>query len=149
LTGEEQKRFGIKETDNLEAYDALLKGKEYEVQRTPDGFAKALSYYQLATEFDPNYSRAHARLAHLYILSSSTLFPLKWREKMGVTLDRARLLARKHLKIALRKPTATAYVVASTKPQEALEFVEKSMRLNPQDMSGHKMWLDLPNLAGR
>ena len=37
LTGEEQARFGIKETDNLEAYDALLKGKEYEVQKTPDG----------------------------------------------------------------------------------------------------------------
>ena len=54
MTGEEQERFGIKKTYNLGAYDALLKGREHFGQATPDGYAKALSYYKLATELDPN-----------------------------------------------------------------------------------------------
>jgi len=175
LTGEDQELFEIKETDNIEAYDALLKGIEHFSQKTPDGYAKAISYYKLAIELDPNYSRAHAKLASAYLSSSQTGFSGVWQR-----IYRDRLLARKHLEIAMSKPTSTAYIVASEmakfrrrfdkatsnaeraialdpndpgaystmagvlistgRPLQGLEFVKKSMRLDPHNIHDDLYW---------
>ncbi|HLZ41560.1 MAG TPA: protein kinase [Candidatus Sulfotelmatobacter sp.] len=51
---------------NFEAYQAYLRGRYYWNQRTPDGFKKALSYFQLAIEKDPTYALAYAGLADCY-----------------------------------------------------------------------------------
>jgi serine/threonine protein kinase/Flp pilus assembly protein TadD len=72
LTSREQQALTVRPTNNSEAYDAYLRGLavetrgrfSYETQR------KAIGFYELAVQLDPNFGLAWARLsradAHLY-----------------------------------------------------------------------------------
>ena len=108
LTTGEEENIASKGTENIEAYDAFLKGWEHLHRITPNDFEKALSFLRKAIELDPSFSRAHAALAFLYFLSSNATFPAEWRLKMDLNFESARLKARKHLEIALRNPTSVA-----------------------------------------
>src|SRR6516165_7436719 len=50
-------------TENLEAYDDVLRGTEYMMSFTKDGFAKARQSFEEAIKLDPNYAIAYAFLA--------------------------------------------------------------------------------------
>jgi len=55
LSAAEQEKLGHKETYNIEAYDAFLKGWEHYRRWTPEDFRIALSFFQRAIELDPQY----------------------------------------------------------------------------------------------
>jgi TolB-like protein/Tfp pilus assembly protein PilF len=55
---------------SYEAYDLYLKGRYFWNKRTPQGFQRAVGYFQQAIEKDPNYARAYAGLADSYALMS-------------------------------------------------------------------------------
>jgi adenylate cyclase len=61
-------------TDNLEAYDDLLRGTEYELRLTKDGNTKARPMFEKAIELDPNYAYAYASLGFNYLLGSVLAF---------------------------------------------------------------------------
>jgi TolB-like protein/Flp pilus assembly protein TadD len=109
LTAIEQNRLANKETTNIEAYDAFVKGWQHLHRETPDDLVQAISLFKEAIELDPMYSRAHAALAWAYLSSS---LHLKWREFV-YWHNQLRLMARKHLELAMRNPTSTAHLVAS------------------------------------
>jgi eukaryotic-like serine/threonine-protein kinase len=50
-------------TDDLEAYQLYLRGREVGYQRTPSALRRAIDYYRQALARDANYARAHAGLA--------------------------------------------------------------------------------------
>ncbi len=54
---------------NPEAHDAYLRGLQSWNQRSRDGFLQAIANFQTATELDPNYAPAFARLARVYSLA--------------------------------------------------------------------------------
>ncbi len=54
---------------NPEAYEAYLKGRYFWNKRTGDGLKKAIDYFSLAIEKNPNYAEAYAGLADSYALS--------------------------------------------------------------------------------
>jgi TolB-like protein/DNA-binding winged helix-turn-helix (wHTH) protein/Tfp pilus assembly protein PilF len=56
---------------NPEAHDAYLRGRYFWNKRTEAGYTDAISYFQKATEIDPNYARAYAGLADAYALLGS------------------------------------------------------------------------------
>jgi len=105
LTTKEQNRLAAKETANIQAYDAFVKGWEHLLRETPDELEQAISLFKEAIELDPMYSRAQAALAWAY-LSSSLRF--KWQDFIEPH-NRLRLMARKHLELAMRNPTSTAH----------------------------------------
>jgi len=170
LTTKEQNRLAAKETANIQAYDAFVKGWEHLLRETPDELEKAISLFEEAIELDPMYSRAQAALAWAYLSSSLRLM---WQDFIEPH-NRLRLMARKHLELAMRNPTSTAHLVASKmalfrrqyeesivqaelalafdtndpesnlnmalvlmatgKPEEGLEFVNKTLQLDPRNM---------------
>jgi TolB-like protein len=172
LTVKEQNRFAYKKTINIEAYDTFVKGWEHLHRVTPDDLDQAISYFKQAIELDPNYSRAHAALAWAYFRSS---LGFEFQKQIAVTESKLRLMARKYLELAMRKPTSAAHLVSSKMalfrrryedainhaqlalafdsndtdanlnmakvliytgmPKEALEFVNKTIQLDPRNMA--------------
>jgi tetratricopeptide (TPR) repeat protein len=64
LAKAEQKQLASRETSNIAAYDAFLKGMDYLNRHSRS--AKTLSYFEKAIKLDPNYRRAYAGLARAY-----------------------------------------------------------------------------------
>ena len=67
LTQAEQEHLTYRDTDNLDAYDYLLRGKEYYLRFTRDANQQARQLYEKAIELDPNYATALAELARIYV----------------------------------------------------------------------------------
>jgi TolB-like protein/Tfp pilus assembly protein PilF len=67
LTGEEEQVIAAKPTDNVEAYDAYLRGLAYYVktQTTPASYLAAQKYLKEAVRLDPKFALAWALLSNV------------------------------------------------------------------------------------
>jgi TolB-like protein/Tfp pilus assembly protein PilF len=65
LTGREEQALAVKPTNNLEAYDAYLRGLAFATRShyTIDALLKAISFFERAVQLDPNFALAWARLS--------------------------------------------------------------------------------------
>jgi TolB-like protein/DNA-binding winged helix-turn-helix (wHTH) protein/Tfp pilus assembly protein PilF len=68
LTPQEQAVLKNVTVVNPEAYEAYLKGRYFWNRRTANGLKKAVEFFDLAIQKDPNYARAYAGLADSYAL---------------------------------------------------------------------------------
>jgi serine/threonine-protein kinase len=76
LTGEEKQRLTKRYTDNAEAYQLYLEGRYHWNKRNPDGYRKALAYFQQAIDRDPAYALAYAGIADTWAqFSFFNVFP--------------------------------------------------------------------------
>src|SRR6185436_15943641 len=66
LLGREKEALLRRYTNNAEAYQLYLRGRFFFFKRTPDGFRKAIAYFEQAIELDPAYALAHSGLADCY-----------------------------------------------------------------------------------
>ena len=82
LSGEDQKRMTRRYTNNVEAYNELLRGWYFWSQRTPSGLRKAIESYQRATDKDPRCAMAYAGLAGSYAMGVWYI-PLEPKEAMS------------------------------------------------------------------
>jgi serine/threonine protein kinase len=65
LTSREEQALAVKPTNNLEAYDAYLRGLAFEARSkySIDLGEKAIGFYERAVELDPNFALGWARLS--------------------------------------------------------------------------------------
>jgi tetratricopeptide (TPR) repeat protein len=151
LTMDEEKRFELKETINIEAYDLFLKGWQHYLHRTPKDFAEALPYFKKAVEIDPNYGRAYAALA----LTCWRGAGYGWARKMGMSYGEARVRARHYLEMAMKNPTSTAHRVASDMAvsrrhdQKALAEAKQAIALDPNNSENHKIMARVMHMVGK
>jgi TolB-like protein/Tfp pilus assembly protein PilF len=70
LSGHEEQALAAKPTNNLEAYDAYLRGLAFEARSnySSDALFKAIDFYGLAVQLDPNFALAWARLSGAHAL---------------------------------------------------------------------------------
>jgi len=73
LTLAQQGMMVPRTTDNLEAYDELLRGAEFFVTLTKDGNAKARQMFEKTIALDPKYAEAYAFLGWNYLLGEELL----------------------------------------------------------------------------
>jgi len=136
LTEGEKGQLARKGTDNIEAYDAFLKGWGHYLRWTPEDHAKAVSYFKKAVELDPNYGQAYAGLANIFFFDEWRFYevldvPWNWRE--------GKLQAREYLQLAMKNPTGLAHRVKADLNlrfrlyDEAIAEAERAIALNPND----------------
>jgi TolB-like protein/class 3 adenylate cyclase/Tfp pilus assembly protein PilF len=70
LTGGEEQALAANPTNNPEAYDAYLRGLAFEARSnySSDALFKAIDFYGLAVQLDPNFALAWARLSGAHAL---------------------------------------------------------------------------------
>ena len=135
LTAREEVGRKDNETNNIQAYDAFLKGWNYFLLQTPEDVSKAVTLLKKAVELDPEYSRANAALAYLYWRSLDQ----GWRKHLGISITAARLLANHYLEKAMKKPNSIAYAIAAEISdrmflmEEAVSYAQKAVSLAPND----------------
>lgn len=81
LTPQDKAHLATTHTVNSDAYEDYLKGRYYWGKRSEDSLGKAIQYFQLATEKDPQYALAYAGLADCYgILGAAIVGTVPTRE---------------------------------------------------------------------
>jgi TolB-like protein/class 3 adenylate cyclase/Flp pilus assembly protein TadD len=152
LTAFEKSRIARKETNNIQAYDAFLRGWEHYKQMTPNDFSKASAYFKEAINLDPIYARAYAALALLYLRA----LDIGWhRWVTGTHFVQARLDARKYVKMAMKDPSSLAYqataltLIFKRLYPEAINAAEKALTLGPNDAYNFFILAKILNYAGK
>jgi TolB-like protein/Flp pilus assembly protein TadD len=152
LTSGEKENIDSKGTDNIEAYDAFLRGWQHYLRGTPESFAQAIADFEKAVELDPQYSRAYAALALVNWKAGSGK---EWYQALRTDYFTLRVKARHFLNIAMKKPTSLAYRVASSMDlrrrnhDKALQNAEKAMTLNPTDAESQFAMAEVLVYSGR
>ena len=71
VTPAEKARLTSARALDPEAYDGDLKGRYFLSKRNPEGFKKAIEYFNRAVEKDPTYADPYAMLAQTYFLAAN------------------------------------------------------------------------------
>jgi TolB-like protein/DNA-binding winged helix-turn-helix (wHTH) protein len=92
LCGEGELQLAKRYTENVGAYDALLKARYFYNKRTPEGLRKAIEYSEQAIKLDPRYVPAYVGLAGSYLMAiwCIPLDPKEALEKARAAAARAR-----------------------------------------------------------
>ena len=150
----EKSNVSIKETTNMIAYDAFLKGKNHFNKVTPDDFIRAIGYFEQAIKIDPNYSRAYAALGLTYHMATNVTFSAFFK-KLNIDWRMARLKAVHYLKLAMKNPTFEAYSLSAAIEihrrhyKEAIAFAEKALSIAPNATDGNSRLAWILIFAGR
>jgi serine/threonine-protein kinase len=135
---------------NLEAYNLYLKGRYCWAQR-PQGIAKAIEYFELAVEKDPQSALARAGLADCYVTLGSwengTMAP-------AIAMAKARVSANRALELDGRLAEAHASLAYRTTHYDwdwsaAETQFKRSLELNPNYAIGHHWYSHLLMATGR
>ncbi len=133
MTRFERDRVLAEPTENLAAYEYVLRGRGFLSHATRDSNDEAQDMFQKAIDLDPNYAAAYAELG----LSLVEAVAAGWTEFVADDLDRAETLAQKAV---ARDPTlASAYrllaeIHLSRRHFDlALAQNERALEINPSD----------------
>jgi adenylate cyclase len=139
INAAERTRAMRKDTDNLEAYDYLLRGREYYNQRTRKANINARKMFQKSIELDPAYATAYAALAESYV----QMMNYGWTEFPAQTGQKAVDLVKKALRLDESSAAAHALLGAAHVYQEeydlAFSELQQAIALNPNDASSYRV----------
>ena len=133
VTEIEQRRALAKPTENLEAYDYLLRARPALQRPTRANNAEARILLRRAIEVDPGYAAAYAALADSYQIATV----MGWAQSPAAFVNRAEELANKAL--SLDEAEVRAHVILGRvhvfhqRYREAAAEIERAIAINPND----------------
>jgi adenylate cyclase len=136
VTQIEQRRVLAKPTENLEAYDYVLRARSALQRPTRANNVEARALLRRATELDPNYAAAYAALGETFFIAAS----MGWAESPAEFLGRAEELA--HRALTLDDSEVRARIVLGhvhlfhQRYKEAETEIERAILINPNDAHG-------------
>ena len=153
LTQEDQGRLTQKETKNMEAYEAYLKGATIvnSLRNDPEKFVESHKWFKKAIELDPDYSQAYASLAETYIFGSA--HGIQYKLKISPRL--ALMRGMNYLRMAMKNPTFVAYRNASLvytnrrQHEKAIDYGMKAITLGPNEYRNNAFMAQNLIYAGR
>jgi TolB-like protein/DNA-binding winged helix-turn-helix (wHTH) protein/cytochrome c-type biogenesis protein CcmH/NrfG len=133
VTQIEQRRVFEKPTENLEAYDYVLRARPALQRPTRANNVEARVLLRRAIELDPNYAAAYAALAETFHIAMS----MGWAESPTASLARAEELAIKALSLDLSEVRARVILgrvhIFHQRYNEAEAEIERAIAINPND----------------
>jgi TolB-like protein/class 3 adenylate cyclase/Tfp pilus assembly protein PilF len=148
FTVQEQGYLVRKHTDNLEAYDSLLRGIEPFWRYTKEAHAQARQMFENAIALDPQYAEAYARLSFIYYRE----WFLRW-SMVPQTLERAFELAQQAVALDDSLPLAHSILsqVYTQKRQydQAIAEGERAIALDPNNTDSYQWQANVLNFVGR
>ena len=149
LTDSERERLTHKDTENLEAYDFLLRGKDLYLRFTREANDQARQMFEQAVALDPNFVSAYAELTRVYIQARNH----GWSESLVESLKRAREYGEKAL--ALDDQLAQAHNVLGftdmwqKRHEQARAHVERALAVDPNFADSHMVRAFTLGFVGR
>ncbi len=125
-------------TENLEAYDDLLRGAEYLLSFTRDGNAKARRMLEKALALDPAYALAYAFLGLNYYLGSALGFD-RDPDALERSLYQARQAAALDDSLALAHSVLAQTYLAKDQYEQALAEVRRCIALDRNAAFGYSV----------
>lgn len=137
LSDGERRRVASEHTDNVEAYDCFLRGREYWWRQKREPNTQARDLLQRAVDLDPNFAPAYALLASTHVRDYAN----QWSEQPERSLRQAHEAAAKAAALNDTYPRAhwalaTAYVWMR-RHRDAIAAAERSIALDPNFADGH------------
>ena len=136
VTQIEQRRALAKPTDNLEAYDYVLRARPALQRPDRAEIVEARALFRRAIALDPNYAAAYSGLAETYHLATV----MGWAESPSETLGRAQELANKAL--SLDESDVRAHIILGRvhvfhqQYEQAKTEMDRAIAVNPNDAHG-------------
>jgi adenylate cyclase len=129
----ERARVLRKDTDNLAAYDYVLRGEEYLYRKTRSANINAEEMFKKAIELDPNYVTAYVGLGR----KQADLVAYGWTEFPDKALQQAHDLAQKALSLDETHSGVHALLgniyIYQGQHELAISELQRSIELNPND----------------
>lgn len=148
LTLQEHGYIMRKRTDNVEAYDAFLRGVEYLFRFTKEANAQARQLFEQALTLDPQYAEAYAWLGVTYRLE----WVMRW-STAPQTLERVLALAHQTRALDDSLPGARwllSFVYTQQQQyDQAIAQGERAITLDPNNADSYAVQASVLNLAGR
>lgn len=138
IFGKEKQEILKNSTNNLEAYQLLLKGRYHYNKFTPNDLMKAIEYYESAIAVDPNYALAYAEIANCY----GDIYGFKWGPK-DLSYPQATAAAEKAIELDDRIAESHIAIARNKLWFEwdfttALEELKKGLEINPNSIVGNR-----------
>jgi adenylate cyclase len=137
LIGLEKERSFAKPTENLGAYDYLLRGRDFDDRNTRPANAEARKLLERAIQLDPNYGAAYVALGWVRLKAATS----GWTEFREETIQQAMDLAQKAINLDETDAEAHALLAAvyfnGGRFDLAIGEDDRAIDLNPSDASSY------------
>ena len=149
LTTEEQEQLSHQDTDDLEAYDYYLRGREYFYRNTQTMNAQARQMFERALELDPRYAAAYAMLGFTHWADGSW----RWSPNPHQSLEQMSELVQKALAVDDSLPLAYqllgyAYLFKEQQYEQAIAAAEHAIALSPNDAESYARLATILSFSG-
>ncbi|UCI10365.1 adenylate/guanylate cyclase domain-containing protein [Mesorhizobium sp. B1-1-8] len=149
LTEVDQQRLVTEQTDNLEAYDCFLRGREHLWRLTREQNSQARELLQRAIELDPKFASAHAFLA----LAHGLDYINRWSTPPSTSMEHVEELATRAVALDDRNPYAHWVLgivnLHLRRHDMAIREAERSIALAPNLAEGHESLGNALHYSGR
>lgn len=128
ITPQEAERINKPPTENIEAYDLFLKGREQMNLQSREGLFAAIPLLENAIEKDENFARAYAALAMCYFYLDIFQHNKTYTKELHYYSDKAFLLDSELPQSLVAK---ALFYMHQSDYQQAIPYLEKALEYNP------------------
>jgi adenylate cyclase len=149
LTKGEQRRIERRGTDDLEAYDCYLRGRQLQWRRTKEANEEARPLLERAIELDSKFTRAHSMLACVHMMDHSN----RWHEPPEESLQWAHESAQRAVALDGGDPEAHWVLglahLALRQHDQAIAEARKALSFDPNFAWAYSLLGQTLHYAGR
>jgi len=139
ISFDEQQSLTIIPTENINAYQFFLRGRQEADKRNKESLAKSVQLYQQAIDLDPNYAEAYAEKANSVFLQTyyARANPEKAIKSANELLSKAEAINNRISRIYTVKGLMNNHL---QKFDEAKKAFEKAIVLSPNDVTARHQY---------